>query len=556
MRFFVLIFVFSFSLAACQETGFVFDFSSNQQNQDAEPDTEEENDTVNENPSPLTPTQNSVSLLSLNLKQEGEVFILEVGQTKDLSLEAQFSDGTEEASVTSILNWPNGSTETILWQSDNTTVATVDGGRVTALHEGVALIGASVGGKNILVDFVVNPQTPTEKTLTQLSFYENSYAQSSARSFLITLDGTFSDATSFSNQYADNISLRLGCTLLLSSSRTEVAEVTQAGAVIPKANGSTNLVATCGSVQTLSVLTISGLSTDASFVGTETLESLAIIGLEDEQAAGSEAPLFCDVTFNSGTISNASGDFVSPGGQIYSIQWSSSNESIFLIDEEMIHFMSYGEANLEAEVDGVTTNQNISVKMSTEWALTSEDYFLSSNDEFTITDGVNGGYGSYPNALYGAPWTGGTDVVSLGGGGSILIHLQDYIVVDGVENDFTIFENPVLADVLFAERAKVLVSENGTDFFEFFCDEWNTTDNYPGCAGVTPVDALASPFDSSISGGDSFDLADVGLTSVSYILIEDLNTCVEDDPTYPLCGVSYTQGFDLDSLVILNGDQE
>ncbi|OGQ07614.1 MAG: hypothetical protein A3G32_02710 [Deltaproteobacteria bacterium RIFCSPLOWO2_12_FULL_40_28] len=550
MRSFVLIFIFFFCLTACQNTGFVFD---------SEPGSDDDVPDTNESPTPLNPidpTTSSVSLLSLNLEQEGEVFILEVGQTQDLSFQVQFSDGTIENSITSILNWPNGSTETILWQSDNTTVASVDQGRVTALHEGVALIGASVGEKNILVDFVVNPQTSSEKTLTQLSFYQDSYSQTSSRSFLITLDGSYSDQTSFSNQYADNVSLRLGCSLLLSSSRPAVAEITQAGAVIPKANGATNLIAACGSVQTLSVLTISGLDVDAPFAGTETLESLAIVGLEDEQTSGSEASLFCDVTFNGGTVSNASGDFVSPGGQIYSIIWSSSDESIFSIDENTVNFLVYGEATLQAEVDGMSTTQEIAVKMSTEWAATSTDYFLSSNDEFTLTEETNGGYGSYPNALYGAPWTGGTDVVSLGGGGSILIHLQDYVVVDGVGVDFTVFENPVLADVLFAERARVLVSENGTDFFEFSCDEWNTAENYPGCAGVNPVNALASPFNPSISGGDSFDLADVGLTSVSYILIEDLNTCVEGDPTYPLCGVSYTQGFDLDSLVIINGQQE
>ena len=88
MRSFVLIFIFFFCLTACQNTGFVFD---------SEPGSDDDVPDTNESPTPLNPidpTTSSVSLLSLNLEQEGEVFILEVGQTQDLSFQVQFSDVT------------------------------------------------------------------------------------------------------------------------------------------------------------------------------------------------------------------------------------------------------------------------------------------------------------------------------------------------------------------------------------------------------------------------------------------------------------------------------
>lgn len=194
------------------------------------------------------------------------------------------------------------------------------------------------------------------------------------------------------------------------------------------------------------------------------------------------------------------------------------------------------------------------------------DYFLSANDRIAIRYGVNGGYGShlFPAIVYGMPRTGGTHVVSFGGGGSLSVQLNNFIVADGPGPDFTIFENPIHSDFygIFVERARVSVSEDGITYYDFPCDVWDPEEIYEGCAGVAMVNALANPLDPRVSGGDSFDLADVGLRTAKFLRIEDLNTCVPDDPTYlaadgrALCWVPGEQGFDLDAMAIVNGINE
>lgn len=197
------------------------------------------------------------------------------------------------------------------------------------------------------------------------------------------------------------------------------------------------------------------------------------------------------------------------------------------------------------------------------------DRFLGSDDEVKITYGINGGFGShlFPQIVYGMPWTGGKDVVALGGGGSLLIKLNGFLVADGEGVDFTIFENPAhskklkgnLPEAVFAERAKVSVSQDGEKFYGYPCDVDNAADFYPGCAGVGEVFALQDPSDPTVSGGDHYDLAEVGLPWVQYIRIEDLDTCQPGDPTYEtqqfktLCKGPGIQGFDLDAMAIVNG---
>lgn len=195
------------------------------------------------------------------------------------------------------------------------------------------------------------------------------------------------------------------------------------------------------------------------------------------------------------------------------------------------------------------------------------DRFLGPDDEAKITYGTNGGFGShlFPQIVYGMPWTGGKDVVALGGGGSLLIKLNGFLVADGEGVDFTIFENPAHSkklNAVFAERAKVSVSQDGEKFYEYPCDVDNAADFYPGCAGVGEVFALQDPSDPTVSGGDHYDLAEMGLPWIQYIRIEDLDTCQPGDPTYEtqqfktLCKGPGIQGFDLDAMAIVNGVKE
>jgi hypothetical protein len=105
------------------------------------------------------------------------------------------------------------------------------------------------------------------------------------------------------------------------------------------------------------------------------------------------------------------------------------------------------------------------------------------------------------------------------------------------------------SDLTFAEPGIVGVSEDGTAFVEFACDlsAWP----YAGCAGVEPVLANADfndvdPTDPTVSGGDGFDLKDVGLTSARFVRIRDSGLGL--GPIGP-----GTRGFDLDAVAVIHG---
>jgi hypothetical protein len=204
--------------------------------------------------------------------------------------------------------------------------------------------------------------------------------------------------------------------------------------------------------------------------------------------------------------------------------------------------------------------------------------------------GANGGYPgtSYlPGIVTGPPkgsglFQGGLDVFSLGFGGSIVLRFDDNAIVDGDGADFTVFENAFMAfnaatltlERPFADPGRVSVSQDGVTWYEFPC---SLTTNpalgifYPGCAGVYPVLSNANdpstphasiPTAGSIgdligqplfpppapggAGGDSFDLADLGLHWARYVRIVDPNFPT-GDPYGPNNG-----GFDLDAVAAIH----
>lgn len=202
----------------------------------------------------------------------------------------------------------------------------------------------------------------------------------------------------------------------------------------------------------------------------------------------------------------------------------------------------------------------------------------------TFIPGANGGFnaGSLPDIVLGSPvgnglFLGGLDVVSLGRSGSIELRFDDNVIVDGPGVDFTVFENAFLeigAGNLtippFAEPGRVSVSQDGVEWFAFPCTlDVQSAPYWPGCAGVYPVlsDGTLNTPDATIptsvpiedlvgvsvftietppgSGGDSFDLADVGLGWARFVRIESADFDVS------VVG-SGNSGFDLDAVVAVN----
>ncbi len=174
----------------------------------------------------------------------------------------------------------------------------------------------------------------------------------------------------------------------------------------------------------------------------------------------------------------------------------------------------------------------------------------------SFAPGPGAGFGaeSLPDVVLGPPMgggavQGGTDVVSLGVGGEIVVELGGEGAVDGPGPDLVVFENAfwVGGDPAqpFAEPGIVAVSEDGTTFVEFPCG--GADGSFEGCAGRRPVFAAPGngidPCDPSAAGGDVFDLADVGVPRARFVRIRDLGL----GSAFP-----DTAGFDLDAVVALH----
>lgn len=207
----------------------------------------------------------------------------------------------------------------------------------------------------------------------------------------------------------------------------------------------------------------------------------------------------------------------------------------------------------------------------------------------TFTAGAGAGFGQsfFPGNVLGPPNGNSNpatpnfdehDLLSLGNGGSIILHFTSSIVVDGPGYDIAVFENPVQPQDTptqsFSETAIVSVSDNGTSWttfpFNFIppgpSGSLLDKQNYIGFAGVNPVLSSPSngisPFNPAVSGGDFFDLAQVGLSRARYVRITDTGTTgptqtvdpdgdIVDDPGKHF-QFSGSVGFDLDAVAAIH----
>jgi len=167
--------------------------------------------------------------------------------------------------------------------------------------------------------------------------------------------------------------------------------------------------------------------------------------------------------------------------------------------------------------------------------------------------GPGAGFGQeyFPQNVLGPPDTSATPIVpssspqellALGYAGSIILEFSDNVIVDLPGVDFTVFENPFWIggnpENPFVEAGIVAISADGINWIEFPYD----TATYEGLAGVTPTNGWADPTDPGVSGGDSFDLFDLGLDTVRFVRVTDAGDRVPD------LGPS----FDLDAIVAVH----
>lgn len=181
----------------------------------------------------------------------------------------------------------------------------------------------------------------------------------------------------------------------------------------------------------------------------------------------------------------------------------------------------------------------------------------------SFTPGPGAGWGQefLPDVVLGPPdgaslsvaASGRDQVLSLGAGGEIVLGFGGGIV-DGPGADFVVFENPFWVrgdpEVVWAELGEVAVSEDGVTWHVFPCqkDGGTAPGTWPGCAGWAPTrmyDPVALvPLDPLLSGGNAFDLADLGVKRARFIRIRDLL----DSANSELENV----GFDLDAVGVVH----
>jgi hypothetical protein len=149
------------------------------------------------------------------------------------------------------------------------------------------------------------------------------------------------------------------------------------------------------------------------------------------------------------------------------------------------------------------------------------------------------------------------EIEAIGIGGEIIVGFKDRVITNGPGTDFIIFENAFINPVnngIFAESGIVSVSQDGITFFEF---PYNPV-TLVGLAGITPTNGDKDPFNPDVSGGDKFDLEDLGLDYIKYIKIKDTTLIIKSLPQsskYKSPDFLLT-GFDLDAIVGLYLDDE
>jgi hypothetical protein len=146
---------------------------------------------------------------------------------------------------------------------------------------------------------------------------------------------------------------------------------------------------------------------------------------------------------------------------------------------------------------------------------------------------------------------GSLDVLSLGAGGQIVLGFEPRAIADGPGADLVVFENAFWAggdpSAVFADPGEVAVSTDGEDWHAFACDpQGDGAGAFPGCAGWTPTQRYEPgelvPLDPELSGGDAFDLAELGLSSARFVRIRDLSAA----------GEGPSAGFDLDAVGLVH----
>jgi len=206
---------------------------------------------------------------------------------------------------------------------------------------------------------------------------------------------------------------------------------------------------------------------------------------------------------------------------------------------------------------GPYTERGYAPSEVTAWA-TEVDSFDRGPLDIANPGGGDASFGAPENAL--GPATNDVyDVFSLGDGGFITFYVAGGIH-DGPGDDFAVFENGFYAPGgLYGELAFVEVSSNGVDFVRFPATCLRST-AVAGGGTIDPTDYHNLAGKHPLNRGTGFDLAELGLSSVSYVRLVDV---IGNGSTFDAAGrkvydpypTAYASGgFDADALAVPEPD--
>ncbi len=169
-------------------------------------------------------------------------------------------------------------------------------------------------------------------------------------------------------------------------------------------------------------------------------------------------------------------------------------------------------------------------------------------ERFEPGKGAGFGAAAMPDVVLGPPrgegeLAGSLDVVSLGVGGEVVLDLGE-AVVDGPGPDLVVFENAFWVggnpELPWKELGEVAVSPDGEEWRVFECDPTRYAET--SCAGWRPVylstDDPSAAWDPAESGGDPFDLEELGVDDARYVRVRSVSSA----------GGAPMAGFDLDAV--------
>lgn len=209
-----------------------------------------------------------------------------------------------------------------------------------------------------------------------------------------------------------------------------------------------------------------------------------------------------------------------------------------------------------AQFDGPVGTEGCQAVAISDSRIVSWAYGVQVKRGFTTPNGTTRvSYGT-PDMAQGVPDSTTTTAISLGFGGEALVTF-DRPIVNGRGYDFAVFENPFGPN--FLELAFVEVSSDGEHFFRFPATSLSTgssdvmAQHYNNLAGKYEV-GYGTPFDLSELPDD----ANLDKMNIRFVRLIDVTEGVDTDAQGNViydspCAGSYSAGFDLTGVAVMNG---